>query len=559
MHNPKRLEISPPSKDKSVFGRLPKNNLAVLKKKIYISEKIRKETTNLSSSEGFNPSNSNESCSEDTSSSSWGEREESVNETIDLDEVMNKKIDKKKWVEDEDESESQNGDSIVTISIKSNKRKTFPPPNFDFEEDNYKKNKENTLRKGRLTQPPEILKKNLQVGLSRKMRKSMILDIESSTDIAHLREFKENEGQLQAKCIMMDTFAKVKLGCLGLSIKMSDIVYIPKKYKINPFRLPRPLTVQKSQEGESNSSQNSNYSVLTLFPLNSLYTQHVNMLVNLEITTSAVFFLFFKGVLSKLSDPGGWNSLFVVIFYIIYGILICLSEGYLKKSEKIDKTFSFILMILSKLAYFSVLIVISLYFWREEIEIGMVQFTGPGILAMNYLSSISVFGSFKLINSLGKHNRKENEIKIVLWKIMLSSLISGIFITFLGALSQIDSDYQEWTYKRVFAFTTFLLIWPLIQLLKIADLIEMSQKYINNKYENEEFWKLTSIDLISINYCFLGRLISTFRASFKNNTPSKNGISDLENNSPIDMANKWKAEAVYDEDDEDSVNKTTVK
>lgn len=373
------------------------------------------------------------------------------------------------------------------------------------------------------------------------------------------------------KNAIFSTFAKVKLGCLGLSIKMSDIVYVPKKYKKNPFRQPRPELKQvvPSENSTSNaSSATSRYAKYSSLESKSRHSKHISNVLNLEIAISLFCYFLFKPLLLNFQNFSGFDAILAtIVFYLILGIFISASEEKLKINEKVDHTLSFIILFISKLSHLVVLLIGSNFFWSREIKNDPDQFTGPDILKMTFLSSIGVFGTFKLLTELGKGRFEDQKIDLVLWKLILSCFISGIAITLFGSLSTINEDYQEWSYKRTFGYITFVIFWPLVQLIKLADLIEISEVYRKeeelakdklNFQENRRFWQCICIDLVSINYCFISRIVTGVSniSSFWKNKKSEKNPEKVEENSDENLAEKWKADGVYDEEDDDSYEKT---
>lgn len=149
-HFPKRLELSPPKNTpNNVFEKFPKNNLALLQKKIYLSEKLRMEELS---------SNSSMSMEMESSEETFSCGEMSNEETVDIEEIINNK---NKELED---------DSRMSDIIEKSHRMTYPPqidPSLSYIEtfdlDIKIKNRTKNFGIGRFSEPAKLVRKKRQL------------------------------------------------------------------------------------------------------------------------------------------------------------------------------------------------------------------------------------------------------------------------------------------------------------------------------------------------------------------------------------------------------------
>lgn len=377
------------------------------------------------------------------------------------------------------------------------------------------------------------------------------------------------ESSALGRNILLQTFAKVRVGCLGLSIKMSDIIYIPKHRGTNPFRQPKPpniqeVTIAHGSDDLGSDSTNSTYSQYELLDSDTLFSQYVSWIIYLEILFSVIFTMIFKVVLVNTGKLRLANLLIILTVYLFLGVFVSIFEHGMKKSRKVDRTLAFMILLLNKALHLASLTGICLYLWPMETYHGKDAFTPGDIVNMTYISSIGVFGCFKVITRLGVNQFEEERLTLVLWKIMLSCYLCGVVIAAMGSLTGIQEDFRDWTYDKIFGFITFVFLWPLTKLLKLADLIEITEElrkkgrrssissqsttitFDLETNSKERFWESICIDMVSINYCFISRLTHAIQLLISKKTKPKLNKLEPEPN----LADKWKADGVYDEYDE---------
>jgi hypothetical protein len=298
-------------------------------------------------------------------------------------------------------------------------------------------------------------------------------------------------------------FARVHLGCMDLSIKFSDIIYIP-----------CPSTVVKGQsQADLNSSVFHQSEDLLYFPENSdEYIKHLQRSTKVVLAASTVQLLIFRLIIQKLDfDPKDAKFSISLITYFLTGIFLVCNLTKFKKSSKIFKIFAFIFF---KLLWVTNLTFHGLYFWVDDLKNEKRGYLGADMIAISFLAKIGTFAIFEIMVKTGwEYQQKAENPKIrnglVLWKLMLSSYMGGMIFGLIGTCADIGNfgDKITWGWSQTWGVMVSLIIWPLLAIIEVLDVMDYSDEYKPlHGLESEICWDKSIFVATMASLSFLARL-----------------------------------------------------